>query len=514
MNSIGRYIPLAACLAVLCGLVLHFFSRYLPYALGVLRYPYSIDYGEGIVWQQALLIPGDRMYASIDAYPFIVFHYTPVYHLFARLIAHLGLDYLTSGRLLSLASTLSIAIVIGLLTFRSTRMIAGRRGYVAAAIGALAIFTAVPVFTWSPLMRVDMLAVALSLAGVYLAALSINRPALLYWASVVFVLALYTKQSSIAAPLVSLSVMLAVRPRQALFAAGLGLVVGSVIFLLLDWKTHGGFPRHILLYNINRLDLRHGMELTQIVFRRHAFYIAAVAFYLLGTWWSVTASRPSSDALACFRARLGRDRWFFGLTLLSVYLIVSTALLAAVAKTGSWHNYFIEWICVWCALLGMASASVLGSVSPSSASSPRWSRPSLVAVVFFAFAIQVTLPRTWAWDGLPGPEEARNAQIVLEKIQAARGPVLSDEMVLLMKAGKEVPIEPVIFRELTYKGLWNEQLVIDLIKSHYFEFVVTAYPRWVGLWSPGVQRAIDEAYPQTVEYSRYSIHRASDSKNQ
>jgi hypothetical protein len=28
VNSIGRYIPLAACLAVFCSLVLHFFSRW------------------------------------------------------------------------------------------------------------------------------------------------------------------------------------------------------------------------------------------------------------------------------------------------------------------------------------------------------------------------------------------------------------------------------------------------------------------------------------------------------
>jgi hypothetical protein len=107
-----------------------------------------------------------------------------------------------------------------------------------------------------------------------------------------------------------------------------------VIFLLLYWKTRGGFARHILLYNINRFDLRHGLELVQIVFRRHAFSLVAVAFYLLTTWWSVIALRRGSDALVCFRARLERDRWFFGLTLLSVYLIVSTILLARIIHDG------------------------------------------------------------------------------------------------------------------------------------------------------------------------------------
>jgi membrane protein YdbS with pleckstrin-like domain len=31
------------------------------------RYPFGLDYGEGIVWQQALLIPSARMYGAIRA---------------------------------------------------------------------------------------------------------------------------------------------------------------------------------------------------------------------------------------------------------------------------------------------------------------------------------------------------------------------------------------------------------------------------------------------------------------
>jgi len=34
-----------------------------------IQYPYGLEYGEGIVWQQALLIPGPRMYGDI-----ITFH--------------------------------------------------------------------------------------------------------------------------------------------------------------------------------------------------------------------------------------------------------------------------------------------------------------------------------------------------------------------------------------------------------------------------------------------------------
>jgi hypothetical protein len=55
-------------------------------ARAVLAYPFGVDYGEGIVWQQALLIPGPRMYGSIDHLPFLVFHYPPVYQLASRAV--------------------------------------------------------------------------------------------------------------------------------------------------------------------------------------------------------------------------------------------------------------------------------------------------------------------------------------------------------------------------------------------------------------------------------------------
>ena len=93
-------------------MVVHFIVRYGRYAYKAIQYPFSIDYGEGIVWQQALLIPGERMYGNIDVYPFIVFHYPPIYHLTVRALASVGLDYLTAGRVLSFVSTLLIAILI------------------------------------------------------------------------------------------------------------------------------------------------------------------------------------------------------------------------------------------------------------------------------------------------------------------------------------------------------------------------------------------------------------------
>ena len=83
------------------------------------------DYGEGIVWQQALLIPGPRMYGQIEHLPFIVFHYPPVYHLVSRAVMAFGVDPLAAGRIVSLASTAVIAISIAWLVAAG---LAGRVG--------------------------------------------------------------------------------------------------------------------------------------------------------------------------------------------------------------------------------------------------------------------------------------------------------------------------------------------------------------------------------------------------
>src|SRR5712672_3082341 len=84
--------------AVLTALLLFYWAKFAYNAYLTAIFPGQIDYGEGIVWQQALLIPGPRMYGDITQFPFIVFHYTPVYHLVVRAIATLGIDPLAAGR--------------------------------------------------------------------------------------------------------------------------------------------------------------------------------------------------------------------------------------------------------------------------------------------------------------------------------------------------------------------------------------------------------------------------------
>jgi hypothetical protein len=132
---------------------------YARYAFAAIRYPFELDYGEGIVWQQALLIPTRRMYGDITQFPFIVFHYPPLYHLVVRFAAAMNTDFLAAGRGVSVASTIAIGALAAGLGFHAVRESASQvASLVGTAVAGLSVFCCWPVLLWSPLFRVDMLA--------------------------------------------------------------------------------------------------------------------------------------------------------------------------------------------------------------------------------------------------------------------------------------------------------------------------------------------------------------------
>src|SRR5262245_45459142 len=158
---------LVAFLAVLASRAEHVVVA----AIEAIGFPLDMDYGEGIVLQQVLLILTNRAYGDINSYPFIVFHYPPVYHLVVRGLTALGYDLVHAGRAVSVVATVAIAGIVGLLVYGglSSGLTKTARLFGAAA-GGLAIFALQPVALWIPFARVDMLAVGFSLAGLLCAA--------------------------------------------------------------------------------------------------------------------------------------------------------------------------------------------------------------------------------------------------------------------------------------------------------------------------------------------------------
>ena len=107
--------------------------------------------------------------------------------------------------------------------------------------------------------------------------------------------------------------------------------------------------------------------------------------------------------------------------------------------------------------------------------------------------------RDWA-----DPAKVPALQALVERVRATSAPVLSDDMVLLIKAGKPVPWEPAIFTELTAVGRWDQNPFVATIKSRQFAFVITSGQPGEKLFdsrhTPEVADAIETAYPRLEQY--------------
>jgi hypothetical protein len=484
---------------IVTALLLWHVWRYIGFVASLLPLPYSIDYGEGIVMQQAMMIPGPRMYGDINVYPYIVFHYPPFYHLTARAIAGLGIDLLYAGRWLSMVSTAATAALVGALIFHFVRERASAMvATTAAAIGGVTLFTYLPIALWSPIMRVDMLAVMLSFVGVYVAVLGTRRPALLYAAALAFSLGIYTKQTMIAAPVATFGIFWLREPRAVRGPIVFGLSLSLAALACLNWETNGGFLRHIAFYNINRFSIAHALPLWLYVFGGTAIYLyVAVRFGLVRGW-----QRLGGLSSLGIRDQVRQSDETLILMIIATWFAVSTMTLVTAGKIGGSVNYFIEWMCILSVLIGIAVGIVIDTTRRASGD---LAKALLVPFLLAAQLLLIRLPDPPLLSSLPARQEMDH---LLYMVQRAQKPVMSDDMVLLLRAGKEVPIEPAIFAELASLGQWDERKLVDLINSRAFAFIVSQREPgrlYDERYTKPVQAAIAANYPHQERYAAYVV---------
>jgi len=485
------------------------FAWRLAYQIGycwwAIHYPYELDYGEGIVWQQLRLLFTARAYGPITGFPAIVFHYPPLYHaLTAALCALFGSDPLATGRALAAAGLAAAAIFAGLAVSRALGSGSPRSDRrVGAGAAALILCGTSPVIFWLPVMRVDMLALALSFSGLWLAMLALERPALVHGAALAFVLALFTKQTMIAAPAAAFAVLLLMRPRTAVAGIATALLLGVAALGLLEWSTAGGFARHVFLYNLNRFDPA-GLWLIRDGLRDNGLAIALAMLALRLRGWPLLKELGGARSLAALRTRLAADGRGPLLILLG-HLTVTTLMLAMIAKSGASQNYLIEWMSAVAMFAGLALADVAriarGNGVPA---------PALLIAATALLALQLAAFGKSRGELLPPvPPRAESARLVA-MIRAAGRPVISDNMVIVLRAGKEVLWEPAIFAELDGSRYFSAEPFVAKIRHRDFAFFVTFGRRgdapFDARYTPAMAQAMDRAYPRLRGLAGLTLH--------
>jgi hypothetical protein len=469
-----------AALCVLGAVLLLSWAKFAYNSYLTLIFPDEVDPTEGIVWQQAVLIPGPRMYGDLHTYPYIAFEYPPLYHLIVHGLATLGAPWLAAGRAVAIASTFLLALPAAAIVHeavRQARPTLSRPGVlIGALVTGLLIVTLQPIKFWADQMRVDMTAAALEMLGLYLAIRSFRQPNLAYGAVTAFVLAMFTRQTAVFGAAASLAVFAARDPRHAFRLCLTGVAIGGLAACVLMATTDGGFLRHIVFYNVNRFSLQRAYEVLAAtrVLEANIVYLSIAVF-------------TAASLVAAYRTRLREMP--AGYAVIVLYFLLGISTLAALGKSGSNLNYLIPFSCSWALLAGIALAHSWHLME-----SHRRSLP--LAALLAALIVQGLAIPGYGRARVVDPVIRRQYEEIVALIRSTPLPVLSENMVALMQAGKDVPWEPAMITELTVGGVFDESKLIDMIQGVKFAFVVvTTSLDDSSRYTPAVSAALMAAYP-------------------
>ena len=469
----------------------------------------ELDYGEGtVLWQIGNLPHLQNAVHSLNAYPYILFNYTPVYHCATRLIALFTPDLVTAGRLVSIFSMLGICLLAGLIVRRSG---SGWASLPCSLVAALLLFQ-LPNADWSLLVRVDTIGIFFTYLGLFLFLSPEERGWRTYAAFASFTLAIYSRQTMIAAPAACL-LILWVRDRRlatrvfAAFAA-----TGLIILLILSALTHGEFPRHLFTYNVSPFHWRHGIWLALALCRRSLVAILPALAWTAGwVWRRIHGRTPLRSPLAWLRSPLamlraalaegGRAR--AGAVIL-MYLAIGAGASLSIAKVGANVNYLLEPLFACCILAAFWLEEQLETASPRLTAALVLA-PLAVAMVVGIPAGSAAVHATGLAEVSPAREAAHGE--MLRRLQVIPGDVYSEEMSLLTQAGKQVPGEPASVTFLSAMHLWSEKPLVERFQNRAFAAVVVntslENPEH---FSPEVRAAVQARYELREEIGTYRIY--------
>ena len=471
------------------------------HAFDALNDPFGRDYGEGVVWQQLRRIVAGTGYAPLREFPAIVFNYPPVYHLVtAATSALFGLDQLFAGRLVSLVSTIVSAMLAGVVTMIAIGNGEDRRVRALAGIFTAACFAALPLLLTSALlMQIDMLALAFTLAGLVLVVRAVDRPMLAIGAGVLFALALYTRQTSLPAPAAAFLILLVARPRAAWLLLGSAVLASFIGLGLINATQSDHFLTNILFYNLNRIAWDHAAKSLLVLLAN------IVPITLGGIGFVVAWRRVDPRQWRRWRARMPRESGLAATAIVLLMVILKTLMLPMILKSGANDNYLIDWFAGITILVGIAVVPVIRAAwSPSFAPSGL-----LLILIGVGVPIQVLDPPIVPDPRYRTGDEAAMRALVA-RVGASPKPVVSDDMVLLRRAGQNVIWEPAMIAELGSAGVYDQVRLAAHVRRGDFGFFVTYGDRGDVIYNqrftPLIANAIDAAYPRRERVGALTLH--------
>jgi len=460
----------------LAALLAFFVWQFLAKALLYLRSPFSPDYGEGQVLAliQRMQLDG-TFFGDLQRYPMVLSNYPPVFMLLNVPGYQLFGPTLLQPRLISLLTALALAGILFALLRRRTG-----DPWMAGAF-ALVFFAPWFVQTWAATARIDLPAQMLSAAGLYAFDRLWERGGLRrYLPFLLFGVAFYTRQTTLVAPAAVLGAMLLDPTRRRDFPRALAAFAGPVLAVLLGMTvaTRGQAWLHLFPYAAAA-----DYDLAHMARSYGSFLLLSSPLLLLALAGLVR--RP--------RALLRGPNLPF-----TLFWILSLAALSTIAKEGAGQNYFIE---PFVATLLLAAIALGVLVEAGDVGRRAWPVAVLVAAAAAGF-VDHDLKRLH--QAIRAPQRAR-AFIELDSlVKATEGPVLSENLSVVVTNRKRAWVEPWGMMLLVKKGLWDPGVLVGDCRRQMFELVVT---EWRLAEIPGIPECLDEAYQPLADLGPYQVFR-------
>lgn len=500
----GIYIGLT-CLMLFAGV--------LSFCVGCWRAihaPYELDNTEGhVMWQAANVTHLEKAFGHIE----IPFTYPPIYPYVCHLVERFTHDLLSAGRWVSFLSALGIMLIIGVQTWLSIprRWRFSARAGAAGMAGMLG--ASLSTMTWARLMRVDLLGLFFTFAGLLLFLMGGKRSALHYIAMVSFVLAIFTKQTNLAAPAACLMIALCVDWRHALRLVGFGILCGSAGLIALIVPTHGNVLRHWFVYNWNPFS---------VPFMLYAIYLnmsqvvplAAIALALPCVVAVRLARFHRGGILLATRRWLLRSPTQLAIGLSCLHLLFALLMSLTCGKTGSNKNYFLEWNLACCLPVAFVITFLLQNWKVKKA---RLAETAVLLLLLLYASGGFILFAKALRSGAVDYQREQNTIGVMETLRRIPGPVYSESTTVLMKTGKQIFAEPFMITTLANTGTWDQREFVRKISSKFFSaIIVTSSLDNRGRFTPEVADAIRQNYGVDQVYGFYVVYipKAADDTHQ
>jgi len=435
--------------------------------------PYQVDYGEGFVLGMlARMARGLSLYPPATQPPYVINPYGPVgYYVLAPIVRLFGVGF-RAPRVVVFAAGICCASAVAVLVRQSCGSIS-----IGMAFGALYLTKPVVQY-WLPRLRMDLLALALSFAGLVIFA----KRDRWYFSIPLFVAAFYCKSLYVAAPAACFLSLVTERDWRLLrkFVGSLIAVTG-LVFLVMQRVTGGWFVFHTVWSSASH-PFRVSVALDSLLHEcRSNFLLIALALL------------PPVLQLA----RTDRARRLKIISLPLLYFWLSFAALLASGKMGATDNYFLEWEAALCVCAGIGYKDFI-EATKGWRPAATVVLPAILALVALSGFQRLPVDNLRRFLGCSGAYQYVR--------QHASDRMLSENIGAVVLAGKEpVVLEPFDWTREVVGARWSDAAVVSSIDSRQIDLVVLNSPAdqpddSLYRWPHEVSKAIEENYAVSATF--------------